>query len=103
MKLCFLALIASGFIATSAFTNCLTDKGPYQDGSGFANFPFYNSCDQNVMVSLCVKTYTGGETMYTPYIMAVNRLSTGTITAGKWNTFDSYRWQEDQKVACPFF
>lgn len=103
MKTIFLSLIVSLGFATGARANCLTDKGPYQDGSGFANFPFNNSCDQNVMVSLCVKTYAGGETIFTPYNIIVNRYGTATITAGKWAMFDSYRWAEDQKVVCPFF
>ena len=103
MKTFLLSLIAAATFATGALANCLTDRGPYQDGSGFANFPFANSCDQNVMVSLCVKTYAGGETLFTPYNIVINRLSTGTITAGKWNMFDSYRWMEDQKQVCPYF
>lgn len=104
MKTILFSLIAaSTFFATSALANCLTDKGPYQDGAGFANFPFANSCDQNVMVSLCVKNYAGGETIFTPYSLVVNRFNTATITAGKWNMFDSYRWAEDQKAVCPFF
>lgn len=103
MKTLILSLIVAASFATDAFANCLQDKGPYQDNAGFANFPFANQCDQNVMVSLCVRTSAGGETIFTPYNIVVGRLNTSTITAGKWSMFDSYRWSEDQRQACPFY
>lgn len=102
MKTFLLPLIAACF-ASSSYANCLIDRGPYQDGSGFANFPFSNTCDQNVMVSLCVKTYAGGETRFTPYTAIVNRQNNVNLIAGRWSTFDSYRWSEGQKTSCPFF
>lgn len=98
-------LLSAAFscIATGTFATCITDRGPYQDGSGAANFPFYNSCDENIMVSLCVKSSGGGETIFNSYQAVANRFSTVTIIGGKWSTFNSYRWNEGQNAPCPFF
>lgn len=102
MKHILLSMIALFFTAGSVNAGCLVDQGPRQDGAGFANFEFYNSCDQNVTVHLCVKTLAG-TTTFNNYSANINRLSSYTITAGRWSTFDSYRWSEETRATCPFF
>lgn len=100
LQISFLALLFS----SSAYCTCITDLGPYENHQGWAIFPFKNSCDENAVVSLCVKSWPPGssEPVYNSYGGVVNAGSRVDLTDGMWRTFDSYRWQENSPQACPF-
>ena len=91
-------------LSSTMFALCITDSGPYQDDYGFALFPFYNNCDQAVLVTLCVKSLPpeSDKAVFNYYSGTASGFSTLTLTDGKWNAFQSYRWNEDASVDCPF-
>ena len=84
--------------------SCIKDQGPYEDEYGFAIFPFYNSCDEYFTISLCVKSYPPGSDtpVFNRYSKTAYGRSSIEISAGKWDQFASYRWDADERVACPF-
>lgn len=91
-------------ISNSAQADCVIDEGPYQDEYGFAVFPFYNSCDLDFTISLCVKSVPPGSdtAVFNRYSARAYGRGPVAITGGKWDAFYSYRWDADSLVECPY-
>jgi len=96
--------IAIALCAGMVQASCIKDQGPYEGEYGFAMFPFSNSCDEAFTISLCVKSYPPGSDtpIYNLYSKTAYGRSSIEISGGKWDQFESYRWDADQPVNCPF-
>ncbi|NBV51891.1 hypothetical protein EBR78_11825 [bacterium] len=91
-------------VSNSALADCIIDEGPYQDDYGFAVFPFYNQCDLDFTISLCVKSVPPGSdtAVFNRYSARAYGRGPVAITGGKWDAFYSYRWDADNLVECPY-
>lgn len=85
--------------------DCIFDEGPYQDNYGFAIFPFYNQCDEDFTITLCVKSlpYGSDRAVFNRYSVFSSGRGAVSITNGKWDSFLEYRWDADRLVECPFY
>lgn len=94
-----------GMLSLSAWGDCVIDQGPYEDSYGYAQFPFYNSCDEDFTVNLCVKSYPRGssEPIFNRYSGTNYGRSSLTLSDGLWETFDEYKWVAGGPVDCPFY
>jgi len=103
-KFITIGLFAS-LLSLAAFGDCVIDQGPYEDDYGYAQFPFYNSCDESFTVNLCVKSYPPGSELpvYNLYSGLNYGRSPMTLSDGKWDSFDSYKWVAGGPVDCPFY
>jgi hypothetical protein len=84
-------------------SGCIEDLKPFQDSAGFTVFRFFNHCDKNVLVSVCVKSLPPGDkAVFNPLSGTASPHSTLEIQGGMWRHFHSYQWAEDKIVTCPF-
>lgn len=85
--------------------DCIVDEGPYQDSYGYAIFPFYNQCDEDFTITLCVKSlpYGSDQAVFNRYSVFSSGRGSVSITDGKWDAFLDYRWDADRLVECPFY
>lgn len=97
--------LCCSFLSIVASADCVVDQGPYEDNYGYAQFPFYNSCDEAFTVNLCVKSYPPGSDrpVYNLYSGLNYGRSSLTLSNGTWASFDSYRWVAGGAVDCPFY
>lgn len=103
-KIVLLGLL-SLFCSEGLRAACITDQGPYEGEYGYALFPFYNSCEEDIYVSLCVKSYPAGSdrAVFNLYGGTAGGRNSLTLTNGLWKEFYSYRWLADGSVECPFY
>jgi len=87
-----------------SWADCIVDEGPYEDDYGYAIFPFYNQCDEDFTITLCVKSlpYGSDRAVYNRYSVFSSGRGEVSITNGKWESLLEYRWDADQLVECPF-
>jgi len=98
------ALLLAGLSAMIASAECITDNGSYVDDYNFRILWFKNTCDRNVTVNTCVKSYPNGapDAVFNPLSGTAYTNNTLYLNAGKNSDFDSYQWNEDAAVSCPF-
>lgn len=99
----FLLLLGT-VLADNLRADCIVDEGPYQDDYGYAIFPFYNQCDEDFTITLCVKSlpYGSDRAVFNRYSVFSSGRGEVSITNGKWESFLEYRWDADRLVECPF-
>jgi hypothetical protein len=84
-------------------SGCIEDLKPFQNSAGFTVFRFYNHCDKNVTVSVCVKSLPPGDkAVFNTLSGTASPQGTLEIPGGMWRYFHSYQWAEDKIVTCPF-
>ncbi|MFM8268800.1 MAG: hypothetical protein ACKN9V_01315, partial [Pseudomonadota bacterium] len=94
-----------GLLSVVASADCVVDQGPFEDSYGYAQFPFYNSCNEDFTVNLCVKSYPQGssEAVFNLYSGTNYGRSSLILSDGLWATFDEYKWVAGGSVDCPFY
>ena len=100
-----MAGLCFGLLGAEARGDCVIDQGPYEDSYGYAQFPFFNQCDESFVVNLCVKSFPPGSdrAVYNLYSGTNYGRSSLTLSDGTWASFDSYRWVAGEPVNCPFY
>jgi len=97
-------LIGTSSYNSQANAGCITALQPYENHLGWAIFPFTNSCPDDVMVSVCIKSWPPGssEPAYNSLGGTVPANGGLDLTDGMWKYYDSYKWQENAPQSCPF-
>ena len=98
-----MGILGGSLAAGIAAVFCVVDLGSYVDEAGRVNFAFANRCEEDVWLTLCVKTWPVGRRgpAFDAYVKTVGGGATVNIAGGFWDEIEGYVWNEGAGQSCP--